>query len=64
MTHFTRNVVERTLQETLNEMLSDAQIRDMCKKATLKKLKHRLDFKQVAAEVRQAEAFAERKSRR
>ena len=41
---YTRNVVESTLNETLSELLSDPQIIAMCKKATLKKLKHRLQF--------------------
>lgn len=43
---YTRNIVEHTLRETLSELLSDQKVIDMCKKATLKKLKHRLQFQQ------------------
>lgn len=43
-TQFTRQVIERTMQETIREMLSDKKVEEMIKRATIKKLKHRLQF--------------------
>jgi hypothetical protein len=62
---FTRNVVEHTLHETLSELLSDAKVVELVKKATLKKLKHRLEFGQPLRHLgQQQHAPQEEKSTR
>jgi len=42
----TRQVVDGCLRETIGEMLADAKVATMIKKACIKKLKHRLAFTQ------------------